>query len=226
MIDANVLKVKNRVTQACIEADCNPADITIVAVSKGRTAQEIEQVTAAGLTDIGENKVQEALSKHEEIKSAHIKWHMVGHLQTNKVRDAVRIFDLIHSVDSLHLAEEINKQSEKINKVQNILLEIKTSLEVTKFGLRPEEAFDIVKELSGFGNIKVLGLMTIAPAVDNPEDARSYFKQLKQLRDELNKSNMQNPGFDVLSMGMTDDFEIAVQEGANMLRIGRAIFEG
>lgn len=194
-----------------------PAGVTIVAVSKGRSIEEIKEAVAAGITDIGENKVQEALLKYRELPT--IKWHMVGHLQANKVKDAVKIFDLIQSVDSLHLAQEIDKQALKINKIQDILIEIKTSPEETKFGLKPEEAIPAIKEIAKLKNINIKGLMTIAPIVDDPEKTRPYFRLLRDLRDEINK-------FQIFSMGMTDDFKIAVEEGATMVRLGRAIFEG
>jgi len=147
---------------------------------------------------------------------------LVGHLQTNKVKDAVRIFDLIQSVDSLRLAAEIDKQAAKINKIQDILIEIKTSPEATKFGLKPNAAIEVIKEIAQLKNINMKGLMTIAPLVDEPEKTRPYFRQLRELRDYLRAMNYE---LGILSMGMTDDFEVAIEEGSNMVRIGRAIFE-
>jgi pyridoxal phosphate enzyme (YggS family) len=151
---------------------------------------------------------------------------MVGHLQTNKVKDAVKIFGLIQSVDSLHLAREIDRQAAKINKIQDILIEVKTSPEATKFGLKPDEAVEVMKEIAELKNISIKGLMTIAPIVDNPGKTRPYFRLLRELRDKINELRTPNSELQTLSMGMTDDFEVAIEEGSNMVRVGRAIFEG
>lgn len=224
MIKDNILKVRQRISLACFKINQDPRKITVIAVSKSRTPEQIKEAVAAGITDIGENKVQEAIIKYHELsgiglKTATIKWHMVGHLQSNKVKDAVKIFDLIQSVDSLRLTEEINKQAAKINKIQDIFLEVKTSCEESKFGLKPEEAFEFVRNIPAFKNINIKGLMTIAPAVDDPQRTRPYFRMLRELSIKINKPL-------VLSMGMTDDFEAAIEEGSTMVRIGRAIFEG
>jgi len=232
MIKENLLKIKERISLVCSKTNRDPNSITIVAVSKGRTVERIKEAIAAGITDIGENKVQEALVKFNELRtqelasSRTIKWHMVGHLQTNKVKTAVKIFDLIHSVDSLDLAAEIDKQAARINKIQDILIEVKTSPETTKFGLKPEEKVEVIQEIVKFKNINTKGLMTIAPIVDNPKETRSYFRKLRELRDEINALSTVNSQLSALSMGMTDDFEIAIEEGSNMVRLGRALFEG
>lgn len=217
MIKENVERVRQRIVQACDKIKADPAKITIVCVTKGRTITQIQEAVESGLKDIGENKVQEALLKYQEFST--IKWHMIGHLQSNKARDAVKIFSLIHSVDSVNLAKEIDKQAAKINKIQDILLEVKTSPEPSKFGINPQDLDGIIVEIKGLKNIKVKGLMTVAPLVDNASHARPYFSKLRELRDKLNPSWL-------LSMGMSDDFEVAVEEGANIIRIGRAIFEG
>lgn len=214
MIRENVLKLRQ----------CIPGAITIVAVTKGRTVEQIKEVIAAGITDIGENRVQEALIKYNELYAIRstlyaTRWHMVGHLQTNKVKEAVKIFDLIQSVDSLYLAQEIDKEAGKVNKIQDILIEIKTSPEAAKFGIKPDEAIGVIKEIAKLKNINLKGLMTIAPIVDNVENTRPYFKMLRELKDKINTLH-------ILSMGMTDDFQIAIEEGSNMVRLGRAIFEG
>ena len=231
MFKDNILKIKERISSVCSRINQNPEAIVIVAVSKTRTLQEIKEVIEAGITDIGENKIQEALIKYNELRATSyelraIKWHMVGHLQTNKVKEAVRIFDLIQSVDSLRLAVEIDKQAAKINKIQDILIEIKTSGEATKFGLNPEEAIEILREITKFKNINIKGLMTIAPLVDNPEKTRLYFRMFKGLRDRIDSLQFAACSLQLLSMGMTDDFEVAIEEGSNMVRLGRAIFEG
>jgi pyridoxal phosphate enzyme (YggS family) len=203
-------------------------NIVIVAVSKGRSLQEIQEAALAGITDIGENRVQEAREKlaDNNCKLPFVKWHMVGHLQTNKVKQAVKIFDLIHSVDSFHLAAEIDKEAKKIDKIQDILIEIKTSPEATKFGVWPDEAVKVIRKISGLQSVRIKGLMTIAPLVDSPEKARPYFRLLKELRDRINESEIRSNGLRILSMGMSSDFEVAIEEGANMLRLGRVIFEG
>ncbi|MBM3255522.1 MAG: YggS family pyridoxal phosphate-dependent enzyme, partial [Candidatus Omnitrophica bacterium] len=202
-----------------------PALITLVAVSKNRSAGQIREALDCGILDIGENRVQEALPKYRELQnyesanSLNIRWHMVGHLQTNKVAQAVEIFDLIHSVDSLRLAEKIDKQAARINKAQDILVEVKTSAEAAKFGVIPQDLAQFFKEISGLKNLKIKGLMTVAPLVDNIQESRPYFKRLRELYDSIG-------GLSVLSMGMSDDFEAALEEGSNMVRIGRAIFGG
>ncbi|MDD2751686.1 MAG: YggS family pyridoxal phosphate-dependent enzyme [Candidatus Omnitrophica bacterium] len=228
MIQANISKIKQKITQACAQINRDPAAITLVAVSKGRTIEQIRQAIDAGITNIGENRIQEALVKYNALGqtpyAARIKWHMVGHLQSNKAKDAVKIFDLIHSVDSLHLAQEIDKQAAKINKMQDVLLEVKTSPEETKLGLAPEDVIGVIKGISALKNIRIQGLMTIAPLLDDPQEARPYFRQLKELLDQINNLRLTTYDLQLLSMGMTDDFAIAIEEGANMVRVGRAIF--
>jgi pyridoxal phosphate enzyme (YggS family) len=231
MVKDNIIEIRKRISLACSKVDRDPGAITIVAVSKGRTPEQIKQAVQAGLTDIGENKVREALLKHRLLSTVNselstIKWHMVGHLQSNKVKEAVEIFDLIQSVDSLRLAEEIDKQAARIRKIQDILIEVKTSAEESKFGLKPEETIKVIKEVAKFKNISIKGLMTIAPIVDNPQDARPYFRMLRELKDRINSLSTVNRELLTLSMGMTDDFEVAIAEGSNMVRIGRAIFGG
>ncbi len=232
MIKENVSSIRQRILRVCSKINQDAGKITIIAVSKGRALEQIKQAVEAGITDIGENRVQEAIIKYNELitseleNSRTIKWHMVGHLQTNKVKDAVRIFDLIQSVDSVRLAEEIDKQADKINKIQDILIEIRTSPEENKFGLKADEAIEVIKDISKFKNINIKGLMTVAPLVDNSEKTRPYFRMLRELRDKINNLQLTAYSLQLLSMGMTDDFEIAIEEGSNMVRLGRAIFEG
>ncbi len=215
MIKENILRVKERIAAVCGRIKVDPQKITLVCVTKGRSVEEILEAVNLGFRCLGENRVQEARDKYKQIPA--VDWQMVGHLQLNKVKDALKIFSLIHSVDSVELAQEINKQAAKINKIQDILLEVKTSPEVTKFGFNPDALVDISKEILNLDNLRVKGLMTIAPAVDNPEEARQYFTKLRVLRDTLSPSWF-------LSMGMTDDFEVAIEEGADIIRLGRAIF--
>ena len=229
MIKSNISQIKEKIELVCAKIKRDPATITLVAVSKNRTLEQIKEAIDDSISDIGENKVQEALIKYSAIRNTQyaqrIKWHLVGHLQTNKVKDAVKIFDLIHSVDSLRLAQEIDKQAAKINKIQEILIEVKTSPEEAKSGLKPEEMIGVIKEISALKNIRILGLMTIAPLVDDSERARFYFHILAELKEKINALGITLNPIQVLSMGMTNDFEIAIEEGSNMLRIGRAIFE-
>ncbi|MFA4989720.1 MAG: YggS family pyridoxal phosphate-dependent enzyme [Candidatus Omnitrophota bacterium] len=215
MIKENILEVRKRIISACLRSGREPAAVRLIAVSKQRGIEEIKAVALAGITEFGENRVQEALLKYSEVA---VRWHMVGHLQTNKVGEAVKIFDLIQSVDSLRLAQVINKEALKINKIQEILLEVKISPEAAKSGLKPEETPGVISEVSAFKNIKIKGLMAIAPIVKDPQEARAYFRILRNLRDQIDSRL-------ILSMGMTDDFEAAIEEGSDMIRIGRAIFE-
>ncbi|MDD5108076.1 MAG: YggS family pyridoxal phosphate-dependent enzyme [Candidatus Omnitrophica bacterium] len=214
MIKDNIETVRRKIKEVCVRIGTDPEKITIVCVTKGRPVSQIQEAARLGFKDIGENRVQEALQKYEEIPG--VKWHMIGHLQSNKVKEALKVFDLIHSVDSVSLAQEINKQALKINKIQDILLEVKTSPESAKFGFSPQDLTSACAEIKELENVKIKGLMTIAPVVENSQQARPFFSELKRLRDKL------NPDW-LLSMGMSDDFEVAIEEGANIIRLGRAI---
>jgi len=216
MIKENIERVKERINAVCSRIKIDPGKITIVCVTKGRPVEQVLAAVNSGLINIGENRVQEALGKYESVSGAC--WHMVGHLQSNKVKDALKIFDLIHSVDSVNLARQINQQAFKMNKIQEILLEVKTSPEIRKFGFKPEALAEVCEEIIKFQNIKIKGLMTIAPLVNNANETRPYFYKLRQLRDQLNSGWL-------LSMGMSGDFEVAIEEGADIIRLGRAIFE-
>ena len=224
MIADNIRGVREWIAKACAKAGRNPAQITIVAISKNRSAEEVGEAIGAGITDIGENKLQEARLKADRRNLKAVRWHMVGHLQSNKVKDAVKIFHLIHSVDSVELAQEIDKQAAKISKVQDILIQVNTSAEESKFGLRPKQVPETISILRGLKNIRIVGLMTIAPLVSDPEKVRLYFRALRELRDKI--IDLRLTTYDLrLSMGMSDDFEVAIEEGADILRIGRAIYE-
>ena len=229
MIADKIADIKKRIIQACAKCGRKAQEIEIVAVTKGRPVGQILEAVSAGISNIGENRIQEALSKYYELQvtsyELRIKWHLVGHLQSNKVKDAVGIFDLIHSVDSLKLASQIDKEAAKINKVQDILIQVNTSGEETKFGLKPEDTPKVIKEVSQLKNINIKGLMTIAPLAGNQEETRFYFRVLRLLRNKVNSTLNTQYAIQTLSMGMTDDFEVALEEGATMLRLGRAIFE-
>lgn len=209
-------QIRNRIDVAARKTGRTGEDITLIAVSKMHSVDEIKAVLSCGVTDFGENKVQELNSKFDYIDTA--TWHLIGHLQTNKVKQIVDKVSLIHSVDSLHLAQEIDKRCKEINKTMDILIQVNAAHEDSKFGVDPKDVLflsdDIIKTCS---NIKLRGLMHIAPAADNPEDVRKYFRIVKEIYDKM-------PYADTLSMGMSGDFEIAIEEGANMVRIGTLIF--
>ncbi len=228
MIKDNIIAIKERIVAACNKTGRDPAEVGLVCVSKKRDVGELKQVIEAGITDIGENKVQEALLKYSAIcdtpYASRIKWHMIGHLQTNKAREAVKLFDLIHSVDSLRLAEEINNQAAKINKIQDILIEVNISGEGSKFGVKPGGLGVLVKAVSEFKNLRLLGLMAMAPESADPENSKPYFRQLRELLEEINAQRTAQYALRILSMGMSNDFESAIAEGATLVRIGRLVF--
>lgn len=231
----NILTIQQEISSLCARIGRKLSEITLLAVIKEAEIAQVKVAIDAGIADIGENKVQEALIKYNRLNTQYaclptrqaipntLKWHMIGHLQTNKVKDAVKIFDLIHSVDSLHLTQELDKQAKKINKVQDILIEVNTSGEKTKFGLKPDETIEVIKKTAEFKNVNIKGLMTIAPIVDNPENTRPYFRMLKELKDKIN--NLTNEQLTILSMGMSHDYKVAIEEGATIVRIGSAIFK-
>jgi pyridoxal phosphate enzyme (YggS family) len=214
-IEQKVRDVERRIAHACERAGRSPDEVTLVAVTKTIAVPAIEAAFNAGIRNFGENRLQEAKPKIEQLASLRpdLTWHMVGHLQTNKAKTAVDIFDIIHSVDSLRLAETLSGRAQKNLPV---LIEVNISAEVTKSGLLLPEVEETVKQIGRLPQIEILGLMTIAPWVSDAEEVRPVFRQLRQLRDAL--------GLRHLSMGMTDDFEVAIEEGATLVRIGRAIF--
>lgn len=221
MIAENIKSLRERIKRKCDDADRDSSLIKLIAVSKTFGVGEIEEVYNEGLRDFGENKAQELSSKYEKLGDK-ITWHFIGHLQRNKVRNVVPAAGYIHSVDSLQLASEINKYAARINKVQKVLLQFKTSGEESKFGIKSgNELAELASYCRELSNIKVVGLMTIAPLTEDVNEIRQSFRQLRKLRDDLNADGY---GLAELSMGMTSDFEIAIEEGATMLRIGSAIF--
>ncbi len=223
MLEENLKKVQENIVLAAKRAGRNPDDITLIAVSKTKPAEMIKEVYDCGVREFGENKVQEILQK-SELLPPDISWHMIGHLQRNKVKAVIGRAKLIHSVDSMRLAEEISKQAFNSGIVVNILLEVNVAGEETKYGFRPDELNDIFPKIAALPNIFIKGLMTSAPFVSDPEDNRIYFRQLKQLCVDLRNKNIDNTSMDVLSMGMTNDYEVAVEEGATCVRVGTAIF--
>jgi pyridoxal phosphate enzyme (YggS family) len=231
MVKENLASCLKRIDVSLRRGNRDPSEVTLVAVTKGVEALRVKEAIGAGVRHIGENRIQEALLKREEIDRAArlaqvaLTWHMLGHLQTNKVKDAVCLFDLIHSVDSVRLAEAIDKEAGKVSKTQDILLEVNVSKETSKYGFAPDDVGDAAQKIALFSHVRVRGLMTVAPIVDDPEKARPYFRRLKDISTDVflhPPSSMDHGPF--LSMGMTDDFEVAVQEGATHVRIGRGIF--
>lgn len=223
MLYENLNEVIKRIHDSAVRANRNPAEITLIAVSKTKPAEMISEVYNCGVREFGENKVQEILSK-SQILPEDINWHMIGHLQRNKVKAVLSKTVLIHSVDSLRLAKAISEEAVKQNITASVLLEVNVAGEESKYGFTLEETENALYEISNMPNILVRGLMTSAPFVDNPEDNRQYFRQLKQLCVDLKAKNIDNTSMDFLSMGMTNDFETAIEEGATHVRVGTAIF--
>lgn len=223
MITENLKEVEARVCAACERAGRKREDVTLIAVSKTKPVELLEEAYQAGSRYFGENKVQELVDKYE-VMPKDIHWQMIGHLQRNKVKYIIDKAELIHSVDSIRLAETIDKEAGKKGIIANVLLEVNMAKEDTKFGLMPEDVLDFVKEIVRFQHIKVQGLMTIAPFVEDPEENRIHFANLRKLAVDIGKEKVNNVNMSILSMGMTNDFEVAVEEGATMVRIGTAIF--
>lgn len=223
MLRDQLHEVQRRIEEACRRSGRNPEDVTLIAVSKTKPVSMIEELLPEGVLDFGENKPQELRDKYEVLPKD-LRWHMIGHLQTNKIKYVIDRACLIHSVDSLHLAEAIDREAEKHGLVMPVLVEVNIAGEESKFGLKPQETAEFVEKLSHFSHIRVEGLMTIAPFVENPEDNRIHFQNLRKLCVDIREKNIDNVNMCTLSMGMTGDFEVAVEEGATMVRVGTAIF--
>lgn len=223
MLAEQIKAIQEQIEAACIRVGRNPEEVTLIAVSKTKPVEMLKEVYQAGIREFGENYVQELTDKIECLPND-ISWHMIGHLQRNKVKYVVGRAAMIHSVDSLRLAEEINKESLKKGLVTDILIEVNAAMEENKFGTTLEEAPAMAALLSKLRGIRLRGLMTSAPYVENAEENRKYFRQLKQLCVDINAKNIDNVHMDVLSMGMTNDYVVAVEEGATMVRVGTAIF--
>ena len=223
MLKENLINVENNIMKACEKAGRNRSEVTLIAVSKTKPVEMLQEVYDQGIRYFGENKVQEMCDKME-VMPKDINWNMIGHLQTNKVKYIVGKTSLIHSVDSLKLAEEIQKQAIKNNVVVDILVEVNIANEETKFGISKEETIQMVKDIAKLDHIRIKGLMTIAPFVENPEDNRLYFREIKQLSVDINNQNIDNVCMHILSMGMTGDYMVAIEEGSTMVRVGTGIF--
>ena len=223
MIKENLEVVENNIKTACEKAGRDRREVTLIAVSKTKPVSDIREAMACGITVFGENKVQEIRDKTAEIKEP-LSWHMIGHLQANKVKYLPGVACMIHSVDNIKLAQEIEKQAAKHDLVMDVLIEVNMAHEDTKFGLSPENVISFVREISTFAHLNIRGLMTIAPYTDDPESNRVYFKGLRDLKDEINALNIPRVKMDTLSMGMTGDYQVAIEEGATFVRVGTGIF--
>ena len=223
MVKENLTEVKERIRSACAASGRKEEEVTLIAVSKTKPVELLREAYDAGVRDFGENKVQEILEKVPQLPSD-IRWHMIGHLQKNKVRQVIEHVVMIHSVDSVALAEQIEKEAAKRNLEMDILLEVNVAGEESKFGFAPEETEEAAREISNFSHVHIQGLMTIAPFVENSEENRSVFQKLYQLHVDIKSKNIDNVNMAVLSMGMTGDYEVAIEEGADMIRVGTGIF--
>lgn len=221
-IKENLKSVKERISRAEEKSGRQNGSVTLIAVSKTYPPELINEAIENGVTDIGENRVQELMEKYDKVKS--VRWHLIGHLQKNKVKYIIDKIALIHSVDSLALAEEINKQAKKIGKIQEILLEVNVSGEKSKFGLTPKDCLAAAEEISKLENVRIRGLMTVAPNTDDEELLRSVFSGLKQISLDIKENLADTIDMSILSMGMTNDFPIAIECGATMVRVGTGIF--
>lgn len=223
MIQENIKIVEQKIEEACKRAGRDRSEVTLIAVSKTKPVAMLEEAYETGARDFGENKVQEMMDKYE-VMPDDIRWHMIGHLQRNKVKYLMGKSYLIHSVDSMRLAEEISRQSIKHEVVTDILIEVNIAQEETKFGTSRSEAIQLVEDAAKLPNIHICGLMTIAPYVEDPEDNRKYFRQIRELAVDIKEKNIDNVDMRILSMGMTGDYEVAIEEGSTMVRVGTGIF--
>ena len=223
MVAENLAQVQKNINESCNKINRDPNEVTLIAVSKTKPVEMLKEAYDAGARVFGENKVQEIVDKYDQMPSD-VKWHMIGHLQRNKVKYIVGQVALIHSVDSYRLAEEINIQAKKKNIIVPILVEVNIAHEESKFGISEEDAIQLVEEIAELENVRIKGLMTIAPYVENAEDNRLYFRKIKDLSVDIAAKNIDNVSMEILSMGMTGDYEVAIEEGATMVRVGTGIF--
>jgi pyridoxal phosphate enzyme (YggS family) len=224
MVAGNVETIKKRIREVCSRCGRKPEDVLLVGVSKTFGVDSIQEAVDFGLLDIGENYAQELLEKHNRLGDERIRWHFIGHLQSNKVKNVIEYVHLIHSVDNDRVAEEIQKRAEKAGRIVNVLIEVHTTDEATKYGVLPADTIDLLKRISKFDRIRVQGLMTMGPFSDDPNDSRPSFHQVAELKDRIAREGIENVSMQHLSMGMTHDFEVAIEEGATIVRIGTAIF--
>lgn len=219
----NIMNIRKKIKSAAQRTGRDPKDIQLVAVTKNVSPKMMEEAASAGINIFGENRVQEAVSKYNKVRK-NIDWHMIGHLQSNKAKIAVELFSMIQSLDSVKLAKEIDKRANRIEKVIDVLIQVNIGREETKFGINPEDVEGFIRSIANLPNINVRGLMAIAPYSDNPENVRKYFREMKRIFDYIKSLKIEGINMELLSMGMTGDFEVAIEEGANMVRIGSGIF--
>lgn len=224
MIKDNLKIVRKNISEACKRSGRREDEVTLICVSKTKPVEAIIDAIEANEYDFGENKVQELCDKYDIIENTDVSWHMIGHLQRNKVKYIIGKTKLIHSVDSLRLAKQIQDESEKKGVITDVLIEVNVAEEESKFGIKVNECEDFVRTIAKYSNIRIKGLMTIAPFVSNPEENRKIFKELKKLYVDIREKNIDNVIMETLSMGMTNDYEIAIEEGATMVRVGTGIF--
>lgn len=222
-IKDNLTEVRNNIDNACIRSGRDPKDVTLIAVSKTKPVEMLLEAYEAGVRNFGENKVQEIVDKIDKLP-ADARFHMIGHLQTNKVKYIIDRIYMIHSLDSIKLAMEIDKRAKAVGRVIPCLVEINIGNEESKYGIKPEEAAQFIEDISGLEGIEIKGLMCVAPAVDNPEDAREYFVRMRELSVDITRKNNDNIELSILSMGMSGDYTVAVEEGAGYVRVGSSIF--
>lgn len=223
MLEKNLRSVQEKIENACKKSGRCPEDVTLIAVSKTKPLVMLDEVYGLGIRQFGENKVQELTDKYEQLPKD-ISWHMIGHLQRNKVKYLIGKTTLIHSVDSFRLAQEIEKEAARKNCCIDILIEVNMAAEESKFGVSPEEVLPLVEQIADFHHIHIKGLMTIAPFVENPEENRIHFANLRKLSVDIAAKNIDNVSMRILSMGMTNDYEVAIEEGATIVRVGTGIF--
>ncbi|MDD3415764.1 MAG: YggS family pyridoxal phosphate-dependent enzyme [Lachnospiraceae bacterium] len=223
MVQENLTYVEKKIAESCEKAKRSENEVTLIAVSKTKPIELIMEAYDAGIREFGENKVQELVDKFEKMPKD-IHWHLIGHLQTNKVKYIIDKAFLIHGVDSMKLAQEISKEAKKHNLTANILVQINIGHEESKSGIDPSDTVSFVKEIAALPNLTIKGLMAIAPYVENPEDNRQYFEQMKKLSVDITQESVNNVSMDVLSMGMTGDYQVAIEEGATYVRVGTGIF--
>ena len=224
MVAENVETIKNRIQEVCLRCGRKSEEVLLLGVSKTFGIEKIRKAVSAGLFDIGENYTRELQEKRNQLNDARVRWHFIGHLQTNKVKYIADYIHLIHSVDNDRVAEEIQKHAEKVDRTVDILVEVHTTDEATKFGVLPEKTLELIKRISALNRVKVQGLMTMGPFSDDPEDSRLSFKQLADLGKNITKEGIENVVMRHLSMGMSHDFEVAIEEGATIVRIGTMLF--
>ncbi|MEE9614705.1 MAG: YggS family pyridoxal phosphate-dependent enzyme [Thermodesulfobacteriota bacterium] len=217
----NLTKVLNRVQRAARKAGRDPAEVTLVAAAKGVDPKSIRSAISAGARIFGENYVQEAREKIEKIRRKHIKWHFIGHLQKNKAKYAVELFDVIQTIDSIELAKALSR---KATKPLDVLVEVNIAREKTKAGVAPKKVSKLIRDMAGLENLRIRGLMAMPPFQENPEMARPYFITLRRIAERINRERIPGVFLNELSMGMSHDFEVAIEEGATMIRVGTAIF--